>query len=137
LLSFFLRGGASARSVTDNLPTRIDPHAKPYVSWNVTHNTRTALSVHDSEHMSLVRSPFWCISLYDGLITSGENKLSVNWTSSAKLGGAFAVCSLQPLYQEGYGFDCMKMEFYLSIFHICVGNKQTEGKESLLRVAKS
>jgi hypothetical protein len=102
----------TARSGTDKLPTWIDQHEKPYVSWNVRHDTRTTLSVHVSKHMRLVRSPFWYISFYDRLITAEENKLSVNWTRSARLGGMGAVYCVQLLYRGGHGFNCMKIEFY-------------------------
>ena len=95
----------NARSETYSLHTRTDPRAKSYVSWNVTYNNRSTLSVHDSKHMRLVRSPVWCISLYDRLITSGENNLSVNWGRSAKLGRTVAVYCIQLLYQREQGFE--------------------------------
>ena len=47
------------------------------------------------------------------------------------MGGIVAVYCIQPSYQGGHGFDCLKMEFCLSIFHICVGNKQRAKKDYL------
>jgi hypothetical protein len=134
LFSFFLR---HCTQPNWQLARKERPTCEAICSCNVTRNTRSTSSVHDSKHMRLVRSQFWCISLYDRLVTSGENKLSVNWTRSAKLGETVAVYCMQHLYQGGHGFDCMKMEFCLCIFHICVGNKQTEDEERLLKVATS